>query len=205
MVLAGAAYLARLAVPLGEERFRLALGQAPAWVVAFAVGVVAGERGWFDAIPPRVARAARWMWVLGLVGAVAVFVGVVAVGSGPETFAGGGTWQSAVLVIPESALVVGISVWMIDVFHRRFDRQGGLGCELSRAAYAAFFVHQGVLVLLVLASRRLGWPPEADFAAVAVLGVVLSFGVAMLLVRVPGLCHRLVHPAAGEGRTPHQP
>ncbi len=35
--------------------------------------------------------------------------------------------------------------------------------------------------------------------------VVLSFGVAMLLVRVPGLCHRLVHPAAGKGRTPHQP
>jgi len=205
VVLAGADYLARLAVPLGEERFRLALGQAPAWVVAFAVGVVAGERGWFDAIPRRVARAARWMWVLGLVGAVAVFVGVVAAGSGPEAFAGGGTWQSAVLVVPESALVVGISVWMIDVFHRRFDNQGGLGYELSRAAYAAFFLHQGVLVLLVLASRRLGWPPEADFAAVGVLGVVFSFGVAMLLVRVPGLCLRLVHFAAGEGRPSHQP
>jgi hypothetical protein len=42
-----------------------------------------------------------------------------------------------------------------------------------------------VLVVLILASHCLQWPPEATFFGVAVVGVALSFGIGGLLRRVP--------------------
>ena len=38
-----------------------------------------------------------------------------------------------------------------------------------------------------MASHGAGLPPEADYLAVAVLGVLGSFGLGALLVRIPGV------------------
>lgn len=83
--------------------------------------------------------------------------------------------------------MVAMSFWLIDAFRRRFDHQGRLAQQLSRAAFAAFLVHQIVLVGLVLASRHVPWPPEVKHTCVAVLGVLGSFAIGALLVRLPGV------------------
>jgi hypothetical protein len=190
LVVAGAAlvlatYLVRLVVPFAEERFRLALGQAPAWVVAFALGVAAGERGWFDPVPDAVARACRRS-AIGAVGAVvALAVVVTATGSDLDPYGGGGTWQSLVLAVMEAGLVIGGSVWLVDMFRRRYDHQGSLARGLSRAAYGAFLVHQVVLVGCVLATRAVPLPPEVEFLVATTLAVAGSFGIAALLTRIP--------------------
>ncbi|MBW0118249.1 hypothetical protein [Pseudonocardia abyssalis] len=44
-----------------------------------------------------------------------------------------------------------------------------------------------VLVGLVVGTRFVPLPPEAELATVAGLGVGLSFGIGALLVRVPGV------------------
>lgn len=80
-----------------------------------------------------------------------------------------------------------MSLWLVDVFQRRVDHQGRIAATMSRAAFAAFPVHQGVLVALVLGSRQAEWPPEVKYLAVASLGVALSFAAGSVLVRVPGL------------------
>jgi hypothetical protein len=54
------------------------------------------------------------------------------------------------------------------------------------AAVAALFVHQLVLIGLVLASRRAPWPPEVKYGAVPMAGVAISFTVGSLLARLPG-------------------
>jgi glucan biosynthesis protein C len=73
----------------------------------------------------------------------------------------------------------------VDLFRRRFDHQGRLAREGSRAAFAAFVVHQIVLVGLVLASHAVVWPPEAEWFTVAMLGVLVSFGVGAVVTRIP--------------------
>ena len=100
---------------------------------------------------------------------------------------GGRSWQSAVVAFVEGLLVVFASLWVVDLFQRRFDARGARGEALSRAAYGAFLVHQGVLVALVLGSRRLGWPPEATYLAVTAVGVAGSFAIGLLLAHVPGV------------------
>jgi hypothetical protein len=104
-----------------------------------------------------------------------------------DDYAGGGTWQSLVIAVLEGALVVTMSLWLVDVFGRKFDHQGRLARAMSRAAYAAFLFHQLILVGLVLASRQVPWAPEIEYALVGSLGLALSFGVGSLLARIPGL------------------
>lgn len=180
-------YLVRMEVPLAEERYRLALGQAPAWIAAFTFGVVGGERGWFDSLTPRVTRAAGTMALAALVPWATVLVYVAATGGEMDPFLGGGTWQSLFVAVIEGCYILGLSVWLLAVFRRKHNHQGRLARELSRGAYAAFVIHQIVLVGLVLATHEVSWPPEVDFLVVAVAGVAFSFGTASLLVRLPGV------------------
>ncbi len=186
-VVAVISYLVRFTVPLGEEVWRLALGQTPAWVAGFTVGVLGAERGWFEQLFGRIGRVIRWSAWGGAAGCV-LFVGAAAAtGAEIDLYAGGGTWQSLVTAMFEGILVVAMSLWLIDLFQRRFERQGRLSVEMSRAAYAAFVLHQVVLVGLVLASRHVSWPPEVAYLTVAVLGVVVSFWLGALVVRLPGV------------------
>lgn len=186
LFIAATSYALRLAVPMGREVWHLALGQAPAWVGGFLLGALGAERGWYHPLDPRLARTCRRVaWV-----AIVLCTGFVAASStayGLDPMFGGGSWQSLVLTAFEGTLVVTASVWLVDLFQRRFDHRGSVGAALSRAAYAAFLVHQLVLVALVLASRRVAWPPELKYVVVAGLGVTVSFAVGALLVRVPGL------------------
>ncbi len=180
-------YLVRFTVPLGVEVWRLALGQTPAWVAGFTLGVLGSERGWFEQLHSRigcVARRSAWAGVAGCV----LFIGAgAATGADIDLYAGGGTWQSLVTAMLEGVLVVAMSLWLIDLFQRRFDHQGRLGAWMSRAAYAAFVLHQVVLVGLVLVSRQVPWPPEVEYLTVVVLGVTLSFWLAALVVKLPGV------------------
>jgi fucose 4-O-acetylase-like acetyltransferase len=180
-------WLVRIEIPVGEEVGRLALGQAPAWVTGFALGVAGAERGWFDPIPPAIARWARWVGITAFVASALVIGTAAMLDADLDAFAGDGTWQSLVLAVIEGALVASVPLWLMDLFRRRFDHQGGFGRELGRAAFAAFVVHQIVLVGLVLASHGVTWPPEVEWLTVSVLGVAVSFGVGALVTRIPAV------------------
>ena len=180
-------FLVRTQISLGEEVGRLALGQAPAWLAGFALGVVGAERGWFDPLDPAIARWSRHVAWIALAAAALTLASAARTGADLDLYAGGGTWQSLVLAAVEGALVVTMPLWLLDVFRRRFDHQGARAQAWSRAAFAAFVLHQMVLVGLVLASHAVTWPPELEFVTVATVGVVASFALGSLALRVPGV------------------
>jgi surface polysaccharide O-acyltransferase-like enzyme len=184
-----ASYTVRLWVPLGEEAVQdLFVGQAPAWVTGFALGVLGAERGWFERIPPATSRwLFRVAWTAVACVLVAVSVDVGALSADVAVFFGGGTWQSLLLAACEGTLVVAMSLWLLDVFRRRANHQGRLLRAMSRAAFAAFLVHQIVAIGAVLATRYVAWPPEVEYPAAATLAVVGSFAVGTLLVRIPAV------------------
>ncbi len=182
-----ASYVLRLAVPLGEEVWGIALAQLPPWVVGFTFGAVAGERGWFEPIPARLAILARRAAWVGLGVCIVVVASVSLTGGAMQPFLGGGTWQSLLMASLEGVLVMTMPLWLLDLFRRRFDSQGRLALEMGRAAFATFLVHQVVLVGLVLASRYVPWLPEVEYLVVTALGVAASFFVGWLLLRLPGV------------------
>jgi hypothetical protein len=182
-------YAIRVGAPVGEEVSEdLYLAQAPAWVTGFMLGIVGAECGWIDRISPATSRRlfhVAWSAVAGVVIVVAVTVG--AMGGDIDDFFGGGTWQSLSLAVLEGALVVAMPLWLLDVFRRRVNHQGRLMQRTSRAAFAAFVVHQVVAIGAVLATRYVSWPPEVEFPVAATLAVIVSFGVGSLLAQLPGV------------------
>lgn len=184
---AAASFAIRFVWPFATEVWRLHLAQLPAWVAGFTFGVLGGERGWFSPVEPALARGARRVAWAALAGFVLLIVVSTSLGVPIERFAVAGTWEAAGLAIAEATLVMTMPIWLFDLFQRRFDHQGELARRLGRAAFAAFVVHQVVLVGVVLATRAVGWVPEVEFLAASVLGVVGSFAVAALVLRIPGV------------------
>jgi hypothetical protein len=182
-----ATYLVRLAAPLGEEFWHLAIAQAPGWVIGFSIGILGAERGWFDPISPTIVRVARRAGVVAIALSASVLVVAGLMGADLELFAGGGSWQSLVVSMLEGVLVVTMPLWLLDAFRRRYNRQGRLARVMSRSAFSAFVLHQLVLVGLVLASRQVTWAPEVEYLLVSALGVVGSFGLGTLALRLPGV------------------
>jgi fucose 4-O-acetylase-like acetyltransferase len=186
-VVAVFSFLIMIEAPLGEEVWHIALAQLPGWVAGFTIGVLAAEQAWvpLDRELARRIRNAAW---LGIAAGVVLMVSAEVAGMGMEPFLGGGTWQSAVLASVQALLVMTVPLWLVDLFWRRFDQEPGrLGRALGRSAFAAFLVHQAVLVALVLGVRQLHWPPEAAYLTVSTLGVAISFALGWLLTRLPGV------------------
>ena len=102
------------------------MGQAPAWITGFTLGIVGAERGWFDHISAATSRRlfqVAWSAVAGVIIVVSMTVG--AMGADIDEFFGGGTWQSLVLAVLEGALAVAMPLWLFDVFRRRVNHQAG--------------------------------------------------------------------------------
>lgn len=70
---------------------------------------------------------------------------------------------------------------------RRLDRNYRGDAVLNRICYAAFIVQGFVLIGLAAALRSMPAPAELKALIVMTGGVAGSFGLAWLLVRVPGL------------------
>ena len=181
-----ASWTIRLGVPMGEERWHLAVAQAPGWLAGFVIGLLAAERGWLPQDPDLARRIRGVAWATILL-SVLVIASSGPLGYEMELYLGGPTWQSGQLVAIEAVIITTASLWVVDLFQRRFDHQGPPARQLARSAFAAFLVHQGVLVGLVLASREVGAAPEVSYLAVASLGIVISFLIGWLLTKVPGV------------------
>lgn len=153
----------------------------------FVLGVLAGERGWFRALPPALARACGWvaiMAVSGLVGSAAL----VHTAGREWAASAGGRWQSAVVAVLDGISAVALSVWLVDRLQKRWN--GATLTAVSRAAagsYAAYLLHPLVLVGLSVLLRPSPWPPEVKLLIVAVLGVPLCFWLGYLVRRIPGV------------------
>lgn len=177
-------FLLRFPVPLGEEVWHLSISQAPGWLAGFVLGVVAAERGWYSAIPTRVLRVARRAALTSLVAALAL---LALAGDDVDPLGGGAHWQALAAAAAEGVLVATMPLLLTDLFRRRFSRQGRRGRAMGRAAFAAFVIHQAVLVGLILVSRHTPWAPEVEFALVSALAVTASFGVGWLMLKIPGV------------------
>jgi hypothetical protein len=183
-----ASYPIRIAVPFGEEYQHLALGQAASWVTGFTLGVVGAEHGWFEQVSSAAAHR-LFLVAWSAAGAVVLLFGATAAfrGGDVDVLFGGGSWESLILLLVEAPLVIAMSLWLLDAFRRHITRQGGLMRELSRAAFAAFIVHQVIAVGSVLATHHVRWPAEIEYPVAAALAVIGSFAVRALVVRLPGV------------------
>jgi peptidoglycan/LPS O-acetylase OafA/YrhL len=103
----------------------------------------------------------------------------------------------------EAVICTGLCIGLI-VLLRELVRGGGrLLAALAETSYAAYILHLYLVITLQFEVTRLELPAVAKFAIVAVLGIVLAYGLALLSRAIPGvrviLC---TAPAAGTTTRP---
>jgi hypothetical protein len=186
VVLAVATFLVRLVFPFQSgEWAHLNLWEWPQYVVLFGLGTVAARRGGLQPVPERLRRGCGIGALAATGGVVFLFVLVEALHVPLEDFGSGWRWPSALLCVVEATLAVCASVWLLAAAQRWLDRpMGRCWRTCSRSAYAAFVVQGPVLVALALVLRPVAAHAEAKAVVVAGLGLLVSFALGLLLVRL---------------------
>lgn len=78
-------------------------------------------------------------------------------------------------------------IWLLGMAQLRLDRHYRGDEVLNRTCYAAFIVQGFVLIGLAYALRAVAAPAEVKALVVATGGVTGSYGLAWLLLRIPGV------------------
>jgi len=156
----------------------------PEYVAMFALGIMACRGDWFRRMPARTGMT--WLGI-GLAAAGGVFA-AQAFGWWNDLMAAGGlNWPSLARSTCEALICAGLSIGLIVIFRRAFRQPGRLLTTLAAASYAAYILHLYIVISLQNLIKEAALPAAAKFAVVAVLGIVFSFGLALLSRRIPGL------------------
>jgi peptidoglycan/LPS O-acetylase OafA/YrhL len=183
--IAVASFLVRLKFPIFGEQdtWTLNLWEYPQMSALFLLGVLSRERGWSsDGLSQQLRRTCGWAAAIGV--ALAMLVGVgITITDDAEPFLGGLRVEATLIPLIEGTLALGMSLWAIDWFRRRLNREGDLVRGLGRASFAAYLVHAPLIILLAIALRDLGMPAELKFLSVFGLVAVASFALGWLSTR----------------------
>ncbi len=185
---AAASFLVRLIYPYGSEAGRsdLQFWEWPACMAAFGLGVVAWQQGWLDRVPGGLRRRCRSVTLVALLAMVALLAGAGLTDRVDDLFGG---WNPLALLFAliEAPLTICGPIWLLGVAQLRLDRRYRGDELLNRTCYAAFIVQGFVLIGLAYALRAVAAPAEVKALVVAAGGVAGSYGLAWLLLHIPGV------------------
>ncbi|MFL1381698.1 acyltransferase family protein [Nocardiopsis protaetiae] len=154
----------------------------PQYAALFTVGLVTAGRGRLEGLSARAGRAGFGVAAAATAGIVVLIIG----SAGGTEFLGGGTWQSLVMTVFESALAVGVILGLLVLFRERFNHRGRLRRFLSEHAFTVYLIHPVVLVALGHALSGVQAPAVVKFALLAALALPLCWMLAFPVRALPG-------------------
>ena len=185
LLLGAASFLVRLEFYVNDkfEPLNFQFANFAQYIALFVAGLVAYRRSWLLSLPDRVGR----LWLGIAVTLILIYppLALLAGAENEEPFLGGWHWQSMLNAQWEAFLCVSMCIGLIYLFRRRWNRQGTAGRELSRAAYAAYLIHEPVITALAVAAMGVALYPLLKFTLAAVVSVPLCFALAALIRRLP--------------------
>jgi peptidoglycan/LPS O-acetylase OafA/YrhL len=189
LLLGAGSFAMRLCQPLGTNVLNFQLGYFVQYIAAFAAGVAAARSGWL--LPLADSETARRAGRLTLAGGpvllllLAVALLKFPVAGDPQN--GGWHWQALALAFWEQLTGLGLSLGLLALFSRRFNRDGPILRWLADRSFAVYVLHAPVLIALMMAFRSLPQIPLALAVLLTLTGLAVSYALADLARRVPGL------------------
>lgn len=150
----------------------------PQYIGLFAIGILAGRGRWFEEIDGRV--AAIWFGIGAVLFAVTAALALPRLAL-PDDVALRIAWGFL-----EAPVGVGMILGLTVLARRFWARTGPWLRRLEGPVYGVYLFHVYFVIGLQAALVGFGWPALAKWALVTVAALVLSFGFATLLRRVPG-------------------
>lgn len=169
--------------PLGFQ-----LGHFPQYISMFIFGLIAAENKWIQQIDQQHYRKLNiFILCMIFIGFPVIFSLKMVFGHPLEWFVGG--WHTAALLYAFWEQMIGISIMAaLLVFGKnKFNTHSDFMNKMSRCAFAVYILHPLVLVMLSLLLRDWAIDPAVKFLIVAPLGVIFSFLLGFVVVKIPGV------------------
>ena len=177
-------YLIRIIVPINTwVLFFPSLAYLPQYISFFIIGTIAYRRDWLRSLPDKLGKTALIAVIIGTFTLFIVAMNqVIGIGGG---FIGNGHWQSGVYALWDSLFAVGLCLFLIIFFRRRFNRQKNFGRSLQRSCFTVFIIHSIIIVIAATILRDLQLIPLLKFFLAGCISVPLSFAIAYFVRKIP--------------------
>ena len=186
-----AAFALRLVWPVGISVAGMQWGYFASYALLFVVGYAAAAPGWLIRLPP--AQVRRWRrvarWAVPVLPVVALSSTAVPMLQGRVE--GGFSLPALVYAVWEPLVAWGVILGLLLRVHQRFAVPSPVWQRLSRRAFAIYVIHPPVLVAVALAWAAVQAPALLKFGLSGTLSCVLCYGLAGLLLRLPGVARVL--------------
>jgi hypothetical protein len=183
LILAGSAFVIRLAYPIGTYIWGLSVCFFPAYIAFFIIGVVASRGNFLDKITYKLGRTCL---ICGIVLGLIAWVVIMLVGgelSGERNFFGGMNLSSALFTVWEATLAIVMSIGLLGVFKEKLNHQGKFGTWMSDNSFGVYMFHLQILIGLALLARPLDIQPLVKWVLTTAVGLPLSYAAAQFIFR----------------------
>ena len=188
LVLAVLTFAVRIFIPVGQWIAGIQPAHFIHYIFCFFAGILAYRGDWFSRL--QGGQAKPWgivaLVMLPLFLVVAILGGAL---EGPEQVAklmGGLYWQNLVYCFWEAVLLISVLTFILWFFRERITQAGRLERALAASVYTVYIIHQTVVIAIDIFFVPLSMPPALKFISVAIIAVPLCFGLAMLILKIPG-------------------
>ena len=187
-ILAILSFIVRIFIPIGEWIGGFQPAHFVHYIFCFFVGILAYRGDWFRRL--QGSQAKPWGFVA-LVMLPMFFVFAILGGAleGPEQVAklmGGAYWQNLAYCLWESTMLIAVLSFILYFFRERVTQAGRLERALAASVYTVYIIHKTVVITIDIFFVPLSIPPALKFVLVALIAVPLCFGLAMLILKIPG-------------------
>lgn len=183
VLLGGASFLGRLAIPVGKEFASMQLGYFPCYIYLFAAGCASSRSRLLERITFRQARP--WMVVSLL--ALVTLPAVAFLDLGQGDFKGGASSRALYYALWDPFVAWGVILGALCAARSRWSQATALTTWLAKNAYGAYIVHPPIVVGASLAAATWAVSPMTKLAFVGGAACVGSFLAASVLRAViPG-------------------
>lgn len=187
-ILSAITFLIRIKLPIGWSVgfFHLQIPFYTQYISLFIIGIFSYKYDWLTNIPDAIGK----IWLR--VGVISIlFFPILALLGGALNgntlkFTGGFYWQNFAYATWESFVCFGMSIGLLSLFWRRYNRQNKLSKIMSNNAYGVYIIHAPIIVFLSYAVQSIILYPLLKFAMVSLLAVPLCFMINYyLIIRIP--------------------
>jgi len=182
-------YLVRIYFPVGWVLHPLGfqLGHFTQYIALFILGLLAASNNWLKLIPLQTGKRMALIVFLLFLFFPVFYIIRVKLDIPISWYSGGFHWQSLLYAVWEQAIGFSIITALLCYGREYLNHTTVFISHLSRAAFAVYIFHPLVLISLSLLLRNYSLDPSIKLLIVAPAGVVGSFLLASLIVRIPGV------------------
>lgn len=188
VVLAVLSFVVRIFIPVGEWIGGIQPAHFVHYVFCFFVGILAYRGDWFSRLEGS--QAKPW-GIVALVMLPVFFVVAILGGAleGEEQVAklmGGAYWQNLAYCIWESIMLIAVLTFILYFFRERITNAGRKERALAASVYTTYIIHKTIVLTIDVYFVPLSMPMILKFILVSLIAVPLCFGLAMLILKIPG-------------------